>query len=104
MQDEIRVTVVATGLNRQVATRPIVREPARETSVMPRPVKLVRNATTGDVEYANGIRSGSVHQGAAGRSFGSPEPSLSAAEPAAGINKERNDYLDIPAFLRRQAD
>jgi cell division protein FtsZ len=104
MQDEIRVTVVATGLNRQVATRPIVREPARETSVMPRPVKLVRNASTGDVEYANGIRGGSVHQGAAGRSFGSPEPSLSAAEPAAGINKERSDYLDIPAFLRRQAD
>jgi cell division protein FtsZ len=104
MQDEIRVTVVATGLNRQVATRPIVREPARETSTMPRPVKLVRNASTGDVEYASGIRGGSVHQGTAGRSFGSPEPSQSAAEPAAGINKERNDYLDIPAFLRRQAD
>jgi hypothetical protein len=47
MQDEVRVTVVATGLNRNAARQP-VRQPERE--VAQRPVKLVRNATTGLAE------------------------------------------------------
>ncbi|MDZ4812553.1 MAG: cell division protein FtsZ [Pseudomonadota bacterium] len=105
MQDEIRVTVVATGLNRQVATRPLLREPAREAAALPRPVKLVRNATTGDVEYATGVRSGATQQGfGTSRNLGNAEPALSVGEPSITHNKERSDYLDIPAFLRRQAD
>jgi cell division protein FtsZ len=106
MQDEIRVTVVATGLNRQVVARP-VREATREPAPMPRPVKLVRNATTGDVEYAMGARAGGMHTGVGhgghgGRALGG-EPAA-AAEPSIAAHKERSDYLDIPAFLRRQAD
>ncbi len=101
MGDEIRVTVVATGLNRNVAARPVQREPARE-AVMPRPVKLVRNATTGDVEFPVNVRSNSaagVHTG----TRSAAAESAQAAEPGPA-SKDRHDYLDIPAFLRRQAD
>src|SRR6187397_240549 len=53
MQDEVRVTVVATGLGRASARMPVrgadrnesIREPLRA------PVKLVRNATTGLADY-----------------------------------------------------
>lgn len=102
MQDEVRVTVVATGLNRG-AVRQAARPPERE--VHRAPVKLVRNASTGQVDYdamANvnaaptaghlGLRSGRSH-----------EP-VSAASTALNDIATDHSYLDIPAFLRRQAD
>ncbi|GAB2669984.1 cell division protein FtsZ [Arenimonas aestuarii] len=107
MQDEVRVTVVATGLNRGVVRQP-VRAPERE--VQRAPVKLVRNATTGMVDdvataQANGTAMpGANHLGL--RSSGR----TSAGEPASGtataLGELSNEhaYLDIPAFLRRQAD
>ena len=95
MQDEVRVTVVATGLNRAAARQP-VRTPEREPVAAPRPpVRLVRNATTGQVEY--------------------PADAVSAAAPSVPATPAQShvqnqsagsamDYLDIPSFLRRQAD
>lgn len=46
MQDEVRVTVVATGLNRAVARQP--QRPDQRA-----PIKLVRNATTGQPEFGD---------------------------------------------------
>ena len=104
MQDEVRVTVVATGLNRG-AVRQSVRVPEKE--VHRAPVKLVRNASTGQVDYdamANvnaapvqghghlGLRSGRSH-----------EPASASATALSDIATDHS-YLDIPAFLRRQAD
>jgi cell division protein FtsZ len=91
MQDEVRVTVVATGLNRNAARQP-VRQPERE--VAQRPVKLVRNATTGLVDYG---AMPSAQAPVAG------SPARAKAEAGAGGDLPM-DYLDIPAFLRRQAD
>jgi cell division protein FtsZ len=108
MQDDVRVTVVATGLNRQPATRvgshreahrePVRethREPVREAAVERPQVRVVRTGTGGaaDLGYAGGRASTAATRGAAA-------PSTPAAEPAAPMD----DYLDIPAFLRRQAD
>jgi cell division protein FtsZ len=90
MQDEVRVTVVATGLNRNAARQP-VRQPERE--VAQRPVKLVRNATTGMVDY-----------GAMPSVAASVTSSPARAKAEAGAGDMPMDYLDIPAFLRRQAD
>ncbi|MGH8029369.1 MAG: cell division protein FtsZ, partial [Arenimonas sp.] len=101
MQDEVRVTVVATGLNRVgVGARAPVRgdrEPLRQ------PVKLVRNATTGQPDFdamANvaGPGPGSIAAGLRGRG--------SDSAPATALADLPSDqaYLDIPAFLRRQAD
>ncbi|ODS63102.1 MAG: cell division protein FtsZ [Arenimonas sp. SCN 70-307] len=104
MQDEVRVTVVATGLNRGVVRQP-VRTPERETHRAP--VKLVRNATTGMVDevataYANGGASTPNPMGLrAGR--GSSEPVSGAETALSGLGGDTS-YLDIPAFLRRQAD
>ncbi|HVF34530.1 MAG TPA: cell division protein FtsZ [Candidatus Saccharimonadia bacterium] len=97
IQDDVRVTVVATGLNRQVAIRPVSspRE-SREREVVPveRPMRVVRNATTGAVEFNN------VPRANLGRaSFDSPSEA-----PASAPRGQGDDYLDIPAFLRRQAD
>jgi cell division protein FtsZ len=96
MQDEVRVTVVATGLNRAVARQP-VREPEKTPVSAQRPVRLVRNATTGQVEHpVPGL--GAQHAAAAVAAPATPAQSRVEATSAA------IDYLDIPSFLRRQAD
>ncbi|KRG39297.1 cell division protein FtsZ [Stenotrophomonas panacihumi] len=104
MQDEVRVTVVATGLNRAVsrtAQRPEQRAP----------IKLVRNATTGQPEFGdfdNGASDavskavgGSMGLGLRRASSDAGAGAGASAPPAAELP---SDYLDIPAFLRRQAD
>ncbi len=90
MKDEVRVTVVATGLNRSAARQP--RGEEREAAAMPRPVQLVRNATTGQVEYP--VVASAL----------SPGPVLTPARTEVKKVEKSMDYLDIPTFLRRQAD
>ncbi|HUD43204.1 MAG TPA: cell division protein FtsZ [Dokdonella sp.] len=90
LQDEIRVTVVATGLNQAVVRQPV---PVREREVMRAPMKVVRNATTGEVDYLGIPQRASVAVSAA-----------PVAAAAAAVADVPSDYLDIPAFLRRQAD
>jgi cell division protein FtsZ len=113
MADEVRVTVVATGLGRSVsrAVRPPgernegFREPLRE------PVRLVRNATTGLADFDAmppahtalpplGLPSAGNNLGLRNSSRGSESgPATALADLPA-----EHSYLDIPAFLRRQAD
>ncbi|MET0892313.1 MAG: cell division protein FtsZ, partial [Pseudoxanthomonas sp.] len=106
MQDEVRVTVVATGLNRTAAARaPIgrndglnLREPMRV------PVKLVRDGTTGMAYDANaGMDAVATAVGGLGLRRGSADPASAPASAAPAV-ADMPDYLDIPAFLRRQAD
>lgn len=99
MGDEVRVTVVATGLNRVVARQT---GPTRETAgPMRASMKMVRNATTGEVDYLGIPGRASAPSGAAvaaaAASFDAPVATHAAVESA-------DNYLDIPAFLRRQAD
>ena len=90
LKDDVRVTVVATGLNRAVARQPL-REREREVASSPRPpMRVVRNATTGEVDYL-GIP-------------GQPMRATSLDRALAPATEVLGDYLDIPAFLRRQAD
>jgi cell division protein FtsZ len=90
MQDDVRVTVVATGLNRATATRQPVRPVATQQVEMrqrPRPVVLRTGTGNEVVDYA------------------APDVVAShKAEPPAKGADPSFDYLDIPAFLRRQAD
>ena len=84
MTDELRVTVVATGLG----------DAAQETA----PKKVVDNTVSkadGSVDYKKLDRP-TVMRGS----------NTQPAQQAAPENKENKDmdYLDIPAFLRRQAD
>ena len=89
LKDEVRVTVVATGLNRAPArsVRPVE---TRQVEMRPRPRPVVLRTGTGNevVDYAQ------------------PEPAFSANPRSEAPAKQDSglDYLDIPAFLRRQAD
>jgi cell division protein FtsZ len=106
MQDEVRVTVVATGLNRTVARQPVrgtEREEIFPTQRRPQ-VQLIntqgrRDGTTGMLvdEPVNPFTSGA---GIAANLRGRSEPTTT---PAADFGSD-SSYLDIPAFLRRQAD
>ena len=92
LQDEIRVTVVATGLNRQAARAPLRTEKEREAIIAPRPpMRVVRNATTGAIDYAGVPERIAAHA------------QVAAEQPGSSADNQV-DYLDIPAFLRRQAD
>ncbi|WP_297833652.1 cell division protein FtsZ [Thermomonas sp.] len=116
MQDEVRVTVVATGLSRATSSVRLPQSEPRNVRFEPtgdaprRPhVQLInsqprRDGTTGlaidavadpfeptATSFASALRRGSAG---------------TAAAPAAPVSAElpKDDYLDIPAFLRRQAD
>jgi len=80
MSDELRVTVVATGLG-MVET--VAAEDKR--------IRLVRNQE-GEVDYTTLERPPTARN-------------LGANAPVADMQQDTDiDYLDIPAFLRRQAD
>ncbi|MDZ4116191.1 MAG: cell division protein FtsZ [Xanthomonadaceae bacterium] len=95
MQDEVRVTVVATGLNRGAVRQP-VRASEREPVMQARPIKLVRNGSTGAIENADDYNPGLTGNGLRASARNDAAASM---EPAVD-----HSYLDIPAFLRRQAD
>ncbi|MCD9047487.1 cell division protein FtsZ [Luteimonas sp. MHLX1A] len=106
MQDEVRVTVVATGLNR-AATRSSVRgsdynaEPARRPQVQLIHTQAKRDGTTGMViEDAVAGQAPSIASALRGRSVATED----TAKPAVADFGNDSSYLDIPAFLRRQAD
>ena len=108
MQDEVRVTVVATGLNRAVSRQP-VRDRAdfgMETTARKPQVQLIhsqgrRDGTTGMMLDEVDAYAPSPNQGiGASLRRGGAE----AAAPAVADFGSDSSYLDIPAFLRRQAD
>lgn len=96
MQDEVKVTVVATGLNRGVARN------GRDNEVRT-PIKLVRNGTTGQAEMIEDEAEAPARAPSFVSNLRTSAPA--AAEPAvAAADFGSDNYLDIPAFLRRQAD
>jgi cell division protein FtsZ len=93
MKDDVRVTVVATGLNRAVASRQSIRMvETQQVQMRPRPVVLRTGTGNEVVDYAQPDMTVS----STNRMDASSAPAK-GAEPGF-------DYLDIPAFLRRQAD
>jgi cell division protein FtsZ len=80
--DEIKVTVVATGMGLPRQTQKA-------------PVKLVQKASAGEVSYSEFDKPTIIRNKSESREtrFGVPSK-----------NDDNLDYLDIPAFLRRQAD
>jgi len=76
MQNELRVTVVATGIGQEAK------------AAKPEPVKIVKH-TNGDVDY---------------KAFEKPAIIRKKVVNDNSRSSDELDYLDIPAFLRRQAD
>ncbi|MDE2270403.1 MAG: cell division protein FtsZ [Xanthomonadaceae bacterium] len=97
LSDDVRVTVVATGLNR--AAKPQLRPVAKPEMVeMPQPRRVLRTGTDNGV-VGFSAQPESVAAPLASR-HAAPAPGGKPAAETAGVP----DYLDIPAFLRRQAD
>src|SRR5690606_16196534 len=115
MQDNVRVTVVATGLNRATVRQPIRDEEFRGLGRDNRrpQVQLIHNqgkrdGTTGMMidEVAEPFSPGNgIASALRGRGQASGGGSAQATEPAPDTALGNDSsYLDIPAFLRRQAD
>jgi cell division protein FtsZ len=97
LSDDVRVTVVATGLNR--AAKPQLRPVARPEMVeMPQPRRVLRTGTD------NGVVGFSAQPEAVPAPAMSRNPAPAPAGKPAAETAGVPDYLDIPAFLRRQAD
>ena len=98
LTNQVRVTVVATGLGRPAAatgTRPVIGAGAREALVQREaraeaPMRVVRRGAPSSSDYARLDRPTVQRQRAVGDGLRQDVPS--------------DDLLDIPAFLRRQAD
>ncbi len=92
MSDELRVTVVATGLGQ-------VDAPRAKRNSGERPINAPRPETDGTIDYASLDRPTVIRQN---REQGTTTPREVVTETR--TLADQGDYLDIPAFLRRQAD
>jgi cell division protein FtsZ len=92
LRDELHVTVVATGLGPQVRQE--------------KPVKVVDNSQAAPVAAPAPAGAGRAEQPVNYRDYDRPTVMRSTGPSAAAKQnpQEDLDYLDIPAFLRRQAD
>ncbi|MBL0029630.1 MAG: cell division protein FtsZ [Rhodanobacteraceae bacterium] len=98
MRDEIRVTVVATGLNRVQPAR--MTAPVAPVVTQPR-VSLVGRQRPVESDYPQPARMVAGMGGRASAAAAVATAAVAGSEPA---RAPVDDYLDIPAFLRRQAD
>jgi cell division protein FtsZ len=84
LKDDVRVTVVATGLNRQAGRQGLRRE---EVAEVKRPRLVARTGTdNAPVDYLDAT------------------PAARAVNEASKAREPRMEVLNIPAFLRNQAD
>jgi len=96
LSNELRVTVVATGLGASVSARSAMLTPVRESPAASRempPMRVVKRQQMTASDYSVLDKPTIQRQRAVGDGL-RPEPAPMPAE----------EMLDIPAFLRRQAD
>ncbi len=93
MVEELRVTVVATGLGEMSLRTSAVPEEVKQETVVLRPVKSEEDAFTEQPDYSSMDRPTVIRK----------DPKIAKSYVESSQDKEM-DYLDIPAFLRRQAD
>jgi cell division protein FtsZ len=96
--DDLRVTVVATGLGDAI----------RQTTIEEKPMRLVRNATTGQPDMT-AVQPGQLTDSEPAEAEGSAESErdqrLADLEKQDLFTRQADiEYLDIPSFLRTQAD
>ena len=117
MSDELRVTVVATGLegvaavvNKPIATKVIdnTRRPATGPVDYDRPTVMRKQQVEAQAQTASGQKQQHIQQQARGQTQEQAQSrrattSNTAVSLEPGEDRDM-DYLDIPAFLRRQAD
>jgi len=98
MGDDLRVTVVATGLGKGKKNMQLVQTPMLRTGTHNQPVMAAGGASLG-----GGFATGAAHV-----SEGMKQPAVwrreQASEQVLAMQKNGVETYDIPAFLRKQAD
>lgn len=98
MGDDLRVTVVATGLGRARKTVQLVQTPVMRTGTHNEPVHAMAN--TG-AAHGHGVAQPAAFEGLKAPAVWRRE---SASETVRALEKNGMETYDIPAFLRKQAD
>jgi cell division protein FtsZ len=107
--DAIRVTVVATGLNRQGARQPltVVQSPVLRTGTDNMPFIPTLNHAVGGSGLAQAVGMGAASTGgnpAVPSVWRKPHDRTSAAARVDALSSGGMEDFEIPAFLRKQAD
>ncbi|MDQ2988430.1 MAG: cell division protein FtsZ [Pseudomonadota bacterium] len=102
MGDDIRVTVVATGLGKQKKAMQLVQQPMLRTGTHNAPLMASGSGLTASA----GLTMGSTSVG--GHDAGMKQPAVwrreQASEQVQAMQRNGVETYDIPAFLRKQAD
>ena len=113
MTDEIRVTVVATGIGteKKPEITLVTNKTAAPTQPVATPAPAAQPVVQTPVQPKAAVVEPTVEKAA--QNVQATKPAASSTSPAAGVQNagaaqakpdQKEDYLDIPAFLRRQAD
>lgn len=115
ISDELRVTVVATGLGQKAAAAEVKPTKVVDNTIAP-PVLTPAVGATAAPNYEELDRPAVMRQrgnygqqpyGSMDSGYGGSRVSAAACDVSAlsaGLAADKLDYLDVPAFLRRQAD
>jgi len=102
MGDDIRVTVVATGLGKAKKAMQLVQAPMLRTGTHNAPMMA------SGMGAAAGLSMGSMASPAMGAADGMKQPAVwrreQASEQVQAMQRNGVETYDIPAFLRKQAD
>jgi cell division protein FtsZ len=102
MGDDIRVTVVATGLGKQKKAMQLVQQPMLRTGTHNAPLMASGSGLTASA----GLTMGATSVG--GHDAGMKQPAVwrreQASEQVQAMQRNGVETYDIPAFLRKQAD
>lgn len=113
MTDEIRVTVVATGIGteKKPEITLVTNKAAAPAQPVATPAPAAQPVAQAPVQPKAAVVEPTVEKAA--QNVQATKPAASSTSPAAGVQNagaaqakpdQKEDYLDIPAFLRRQAD
>jgi cell division protein FtsZ len=104
MGDDIRVTVVATGLGKAKKAMQLVQQPMLRTGTHNQPMM----ASGAGLHASSGVTMGSTSVGGHAAMDGMKQPAVwrreQASEQVQAMQRNGVETYDIPAFLRKQAD
>ncbi len=104
MGDDIRVTVVATGLGKAKKLVQLVQTPMLRTGTHNGPMMTTTTAAMGGMNVSAGVTMGGVSHAAEGMKAPAVWRREQASEQVAAMKNNGVETYDIPAFLRKQAD
>ena len=104
LEGEVRVTVIATGLEQEKMPEPLVRPIQTAANSLGYGTRTVLPAAAAVVSEPTFVRVANGSIAAAARQQVAPEPTPFQRLPQASVSRHQLTDLDIPTFIRRQMD